>query len=82
MDAAKNDFWIALQHLWEVPTVLLSTKGIAQGTGFAALAYVRGMIQPPVQRALDGMPLAQLTTPIWSGMWTNANFIYGLRSHA
>lgn len=81
MESVWSDFSLALKHLWEVPSGLLSTQGIAQGAGFAALAYARQMINPPVRDALRAMPLAQVSEPIWNGMWTNANFIYGMSNH-
>lgn len=81
MDAARNDLWDALGRLWEVPGVLLSSKGVSQGAGFALLAYIRQMVHPPARDFLRTLPGSQLTEPILNGMWTNANMIYGINGH-
>lgn len=73
----SNAFSTSLNHLWAVPGQLLSTKGLADSTGFMVLGVANQYIAAALKDALRGMPAAPWLRGIVDGAVMKANFVYG-----
>lgn len=78
---SKMDMWDTLkaggEHLLSTPMKLLSAEGLTASGGFAIINYVdTAILRTPIQQALIGLPMPQVTLALYNGAVTSANFIY------
>lgn len=78
VDDLKFAFIDAGNHALAILPTLVSAEGLAYGTGFAGLAYLKAMVNPTVAGVLPNGKAGSGLWAIYQGAWEVAKFKYGM----
>lgn len=74
-----TDLKKSLTALTDVPGVVLSSHGVAAGTGFMAMGVAKNYLNPMVQQATYALPGSNWLYGIYNGVFQLATFVYGTK---